>query len=251
MQVTRMLSVKLATDEVQAKKDQHYEVSRTLASYDEEKSAWLLDFRHRRKPVKDLEKVLRTAIDSQAEMREVACEERESLVNGAIEVVRLDTGEVIETRAADDDGDEDERQPNLFAGTVSPAPPAPALRCTVVNEDGEWFAINAEQADAADIEIAAQGFALIVIDGVSRRGTKIVRGKACETCGIVGDDHHPDCASIRAEDDSPDDGATVIAKMDGKLDDAPLVPKGDASKPLVATKPKRTRKANGAMEGAS
>jgi hypothetical protein len=59
-------------------------------------------------------------------MRDVECEVRDSLVNGQIEVVRLDTFEVVDTYmpgASVDDDEPDPNQPALpFAAARGPGP---------------------------------------------------------------------------------------------------------------------------------
>lgn len=262
---SRELLCTLTDDEVQVRKDRHYEVSRTIAVLGEEKSAWLSAFRAKLKPHKDEEAELRDQIDKRGELREVECEWRDGLVNGVTECVRLDTGEVIDTHS--DDPEDDAPQERLpFAGKGKSAP---ELRCTAIDADGVPYLITAEQADAADRQIADQGHAMVAVDrdGPHVRVEKIVRGRACEFCGQA-DGHHrqPECDDARAEadaegsplrevsgdgsdpepeDDDPNDTSDLAMRLaESPLpSDEPLVPNDPSTKPP----PKRTRKgANGA-----
>lgn len=251
----RELLCVLTEDEIQTRKDRHYEVSRTIAVLGEEKSAWLSAFRAKLKPHKDEEGELRTQIDNRGEMRNVECEWRDSLVNGVQELVRLDTLEVVDTLSDDPEDDAPEGQPSLFAGK---RPPLPDQRCTGITADGEAFAITVLQADAAEMTIAVDPgeppAALLEIDGRNVHIVKVLRGKACEVCGIVAPHHRPECAEMKAdgEDEAPDsydrnDAAAVAAKIaeGGKPDDEPLTRERPASRKVT---PKRTAKANGATK---
>lgn len=224
----RELLCTLTDDEVQTRKDAHYEVSRTIAVLGEEKSAWLSDFRAKLKPHKDREAELRDQIDKRGELREVKCEWRDGLVAGVSECVRLDTGEVIDT-ASDDPEDEAPQERLPF----TKAKPAPELRCTAIDVDGVAYAITAEQADSAEMTMSVDPgeppMATLKIDGANRRIVRILRGKACDVCGIVSPHHRPECDAMKAEDAAPDsydrnDTAQVAAKIaeGGKPDDEPL-----------------------------
>lgn len=259
MREMKELLVRLSEEEIQRRKDEHYEVSRALATLQEEKSNWLSNFRVRCKPHKDREKDLRTTIDNRGELRQVECEYRPGLVNGTTDIIRLDTLELVETISEDPEDDAPVNQPGLpFA-----APRAPALRCTGVDADGECFQITAEQADAADREIRENGVARVetgdATTGAYRALVKVLRGKACETCGIVAPHHRPECASLKAEeaqldaevtlplteeeatDDGPDDGEAILAKLEA------VEPQSDSPRAraeaqgLVPTKPKRRK----------
>lgn len=163
--------------------------------------------------------------------------------------IRLDTNDVLE-------GDS-EKQPALPFGRP---PVLPELRCTAVDDDGVAYSISAEQADALDRE-KGDGTVRAMIDGAHRTVTAILRGKACDVCGIVAPHHRPECAEMRREDaearaefdrdaddydGEPDNGAAAIEALGGEVSDAPLVPPGDDSKPprkSVQVKPKRKAKA--------
>jgi hypothetical protein len=115
--------------------------------------------------------------------------------------------------------------------------------------------------------------ALATINGVTMTIVKVLRSKACGFCGAADGNHRPECADMRAEDESDlpavtttvadrmvidaegntfvefsdydrNDTAAVAARIaeGGKLDDQPLVPKS------VKVTPKR--KSNGAAEQA-
>jgi len=250
----RELACVLTEGEIQARKDQHYEVSRTLAVFDEEKKAWLSDFRVRCKPHKEREKELRTQIDTKTELRKVECEWRDSLVNGGdSELVRLDTGEVIDTLSENPEDDAPEGQERL---PFSAAKPAPELRCTAVDVDGVAYAITAEQADSADLTMSVDDgnppLATLKIDGVNRRIMKVLRGTACDHCGIVPPFHRPECEGMQADDAAPDsydrnDTAAVAAKISegAKPNDAPLTRGVE-----TATAKPRRKNANGTGKAA-
>jgi hypothetical protein len=89
----------------------------------------------------------------------------------------------------------------------------------------------------------------MIIDGVERAIVRAMRGRACDLCGSADGNHRPECKAMQAED--ANDTAAVAARIDEvtAASDAPLVPPGEDSKPLVAVKPKRTsKKANGKAE---
>lgn len=209
MKTTRMLSVTLTEAELTERRDKLAKADQEKLAILAEKRSALAGFRARLKPIDESIDMISREIVTRSQVREVECEERPGLVNGVIEVVRLDTGEVVETIHPD----EDARQASLFE---SPRPTLPELRCTAVDEDGDCFAITAEQADAAEREIAERGKARLEIRGEDGWGVvfavRIVRGRACDTCGIVAPHHRPECPGTKAEDaedgdDGPEDHA--------------------------------------------
>lgn len=144
------------------------------------------------------------------ELREIECEERPGLVNGVngIEVWRLDTNELIDswTEDPEDDAPDGDKQPGLpFA-----APEVPRLLCTAIDADGECHEISAEQADAGELEINDSGIARLTIGERTVVAVRIARGKPCETCGVVGGDHRPECADLKKAD------AVIDGEGDGK-----------------------------------
>lgn len=270
--MTRMLECQLTEDEIRERDHRASELQQeSLKTIDEKKSEvkrYNATLKHFAQQIKSLTEASTTG----KELREVEIQWRPSMVNGQDdELFRVDTGEAIE------DGDEsvDERQ----AALPFPRPEPPVLRCSVVADDGQMFPITAEQADALEFQIAESNGAFRVTldgsDGTTHMITavKVVRGKACDTCGIVAPDHRPECEGMRAEDgavfestqtvdgkvnqvsismlesddyDRNDTGA-VAAKISevAPPDDKPLAPK--AEQPLKQVKPRRSRK-NGASE---
>jgi hypothetical protein len=98
---------------------------------------------------------LSDSIRTSTELREVECIERPGLVNGAIEVVRCDTGEIVETITADE-AEHDHAQPGL------PFPlERPGKACSVCSmADGSHHPDCAElKADAAEDDFDANDFA--------------------------------------------------------------------------------------------
>ncbi len=257
LKTTRMLVCKLTADEKSEREAKASELDQEKRKLEAEKK---VEMKARGAEIKHLDKQIATLTEAATkgeESREVECEERESLVNGsnAVEVVRLDTLEVIERIASDPEQEPDPRQPGLpFA-----APPLPSLPCTAIDEDGVAYGITAEQADSFDVgktEMPSMTAMLMLVEGTQRYIVKVVRGRACETCGIVAG-HRPECAGMKAEDEheqaidpfegyDPNDTAAVAARIDEVPgpSDAPLAPK---SQELVATKPKRSKK-NGKAE---
>jgi hypothetical protein len=81
---------------------------------------------------------------------------------------------------------------------------------------------------------------------------RVLRSRACEFCSAADGNHRPECKGMKADaEDDANDTAAVAARIDEvtAASDAPLVPPGEDSKPLVAVKPKRTsKKANGKAE---
>lgn len=144
------------------------------------------------------------------ELREVECEERPGLVNGVngTEVWRLDTNEIVDSWTDDPEDDAPEgdgKQPGL----PFDRPEVPRLLCTAIDADGECHAISAEQADAGELEINDTGTARLTIGERTVVAVRIARGKPCETCGLVGGDHRPECADLKKAD-------AVIDGEDGK-----------------------------------
>jgi len=251
---TMELPVKLTEDEMRAIIAQHSAESSAIDKINAEKSLKLAEFRRLKKPHELKKAELQTIKDTGVEIREVVCEHRESLVNGALvtEVWRTDTNELVETRGAEDDGDPeddapDSRQPALpFA-----APALPVQLCTAVDEDGVAYAIGAELADslqrALDEAPAAARIARADIDGASRGIVAIRRGKGCDVCSIVGG-HRPECAQMRKDLEAREEfdasfEANDTAAIAQSLDEPAAVAAEEQK--LVPTKPKRTRKSNG------
>lgn len=151
--------------------------------------------------VKSIDKVA-AAINQKCETREIPCEERRDLETGEIVLFRLDRTppEEVSRRPFGEDEKEDDTQPSLFGGKnkrkKNPPPPAPMIKCNAINEDGEIFVITAEQADAGDREIADTGHAKL--KGTSGKIVKILRGRACDDCGIV-NGHRPECDEMKRE----------------------------------------------------
>lgn len=229
---SKKITVKLTADEMKQIVDAHSDVCSKLTKLEEEKSDALAGFRHRKKPLADERDRLQEIKDTGTEQREVQVFERPGLVNGTIEIVRVDTGEVVETESEDPE-DEDPRQPGLFEG-VAPPPRAPTLTVEGVDKDGEIWTLTAEQADRVRAGLA-EGMQVVAVD-IDGETVGIVRLSACSTCSMVDGNHHPDCARIQAEDaedEGPDDGARVIQLTEGRLPDGPLVPDGEEHRPLV------------------
>lgn len=143
--------------------------------------------------VKSIDKVA-AAINQKCETREIQCEERRDLETGEIVLFRLDRTppEEVSRRPFAEDEKADSPQASLFDRKRSKKapPPAPTIKCNAINEDGEIFVITAEQADAGDREIADTGHAKL--KGTNGKIVKILRGRACDQCGIV-NDHRPEC----------------------------------------------------------
>jgi len=169
-----------------------------------------------KKIVESMDK-LAAAINQKCETRTIECEERRDLETGELVVFRLDRDPPEEIPGSRKPYGQDEKadspQASLFDGKRQrKAPPVvPTLRCNGVNEDGEIFVISAEQADVADREIRENGKALLEVDGARREVVRVIRGKACETCGIVGN-HRPECADMKREEA----GKVMVLDVDGK-----------------------------------
>lgn len=250
MKELRKLPVMLTETEMTERRDRLAAREQELIAVEAEKKETMGEFRERMKPIKADLASLSLAIVKRSEDREVDCEWRDSLVNGQLELVRLDTLEVIE-RETSDEAAADAAQPSLFGGA---RPTAPTLVCSALNDDGEAWSITAEQADAAERAIAESGSARVEVDGDTHTVTRVARGKACGTCGIVGGHHRPECAELQAdggnepEDDGdpggydPNDAAAVAAK----IAEGPTPPDGPVrgySAADATAKPKRSKKA--------
>lgn len=194
---TETLLVRFSDSEITARKEDHYAVLRTI---DEIKAK----HRDELKPHKSRAKALVDAIELGGELRDVECEWCESLVNGGgRELVRLDTGEVVDTSSDDPEDDAPASQPSLFD---APRPAVPVLRCSGVDADGEAHPITAEQADAADREIAATGRAVVFVGANSDKRVevvKVLRARACGTCGAADGHHRPECKAMQRDEQGP------------------------------------------------
>jgi hypothetical protein len=254
LKTTRMLLCKLTADEKSEREAKASELDQEKRKLEAEKKA---EMKARGAEIKHLDKQIAALTESATkgeEQREVECEERESLVNGSntIEVVRLDTLEVIETIDSDPEPMPDSKQPGLpFA-----SPPVPSLPCTAIDADGVPYGITAEQVDAFErekVETPSLTAVFLFIDGIERAIVRVLRSRACEFCSAADGNHRPECKGMKAdaEDDANDTAAVAarIAEVEGP-NDLPLVPPGDDAKPLVQVKPKRTSKKNGKAEGA-
>lgn len=255
MKDLRDLFVKFTEDELQLVVDEHSDVCSQLSDIEARAKAASAAFRAEAKPLKERRAELEEMKSNGGVKRPVECEWRDSLVNGQIECVRLDTGEVVDTQA--EAPAEESPQGSLFS---QPRPDAPRLLCTALNDDGECWAITAEQADAAEREITESGSARVQVDGDTHTVTKVLRGRACDTCGIVAPHHRPECASMRAEDEGdacrlvehgfvdpepdsydPNDTAQVAQRI-AEVEPPPDGPVRGGDQKLVPTKPKRSRK---------
>ena len=99
-QFARMLAVKLSEKELLARGAELAETDREILKLKEEKRATSAEYRVRLKPLEQLSDSLSKTIHvTKTEDRSVRCEERANFKQGKVEVVRLDTKEVIETRA--------------------------------------------------------------------------------------------------------------------------------------------------------
>ncbi len=246
--------------EIEARKGDHYAVLRAIDEIKERHKGEL-------RPHKQRVKSLVEAIEEGGEKRQVECSWRDSLVEGGPrELVRDDTGEVVESSRGESSDPEidDERQPGLF-GSVSAAPLVPILGAHIVDREGECHAVNAEKLDDLERLFAIANGAEFDVrfgDGPTIHALKLVRGRACGTCGIVGH-HRPECPGMMAEDavealgitdvtleESDDydrnDTAAVARKIaEGpKPDDRPLT-RGVES---ATAKPKRGKKSGDASE---
>ncbi len=254
IKTTRKLICTLTDDEANERASKASELDQEKRRIDADRKSTASVFREQLKHLDKQIAELTEQATTKQELREVECEERESLVNGCevVEVWRTDTNELIET-LDNDPLEVDERQPGLpFA-----APDMPVLRCTAIEETGNCFDITAEQADAAERELAGgAAYAQITINDPQGAGVgiiaavKILRGRACDTCGIVGT-HRPECADMKAEAEDYDrnDTAAVAAKIAEvpPPSDKPLASAADAT---VKVKPKRKGKAVADASGA-
>jgi hypothetical protein len=153
---------------------------------------------------------LSDSIRTSTEMREVECIERPGLVNGAIEVVRCDTGEVLETINADE-AEYDHAQPGLPFAKLQ----RPGKACDVCSH-----ADGSHHPDCASLK-----------------------------ADIAEDDFDADDFADDSVDPGPDyETARAIADGAPAPNDQPL-PLRDGGKPLVPTKPKRARKASSVEAG--
>jgi hypothetical protein len=138
---TRKLPVKLTPDEIERVVREHSDTCSTLVLLDVEKKAAAKVFTMKMKPHKEHRDMLQAIKDTGVEMREVDCEIRESPVNGQMEAVRLDTGEVVDTWTPGASVDADEPDPNQPALPFA-APAVPVLRCTA----STWTACSTRSA---------------------------------------------------------------------------------------------------------
>lgn len=232
IKTTRKLLCKLTEDEIDERGRKAADLDQEKRKVDAERKATAATFReqikHLDKQIADLTEQATTG----EELREVECEERESLVSGGgLEIVRLDTLEVVDTIPDDPEDDAPSDQPRL---PFSAARPAPELRCTAIDADGVPYLITAEQADAADRQIAEQGHAMVAVDrdGPHVRVEKIVRGRACEFCSAADQNHRPECESLKADADDRNETSDLALRLaeSPMPSDAPLVPPGAAHK---------------------
>lgn len=217
LRVVKELPVPLTDAELAALGQQLAAKKTEKDTVEAEKRAANSGFNEQLKKIAEASDKLAAAINRRCETRAVDCEERRDLDTGELVLFRLDGPDPVEVSrkpyGEDERAAKDNKQPSLFDGKRQrkTPPPAPTLRCNAVNEDGEIFVISAEQADAADREIRESGKALLDVDGVRREVIKVVRGKACETCGIVGT-HRPECAQMKREEA----GKVLVLDVDGK-----------------------------------
>jgi hypothetical protein len=157
---------------------------------------------------KELDKVA-LALNTGTEMREIPCEERRDLESGEIVTYRMDrnlpNGEEIPGSRKPFGQTEtgDEKQPGLFDTSKRArraTPPVPKVVCNAIDEDGEIHVIGAELADVISHELQNSKSVSARVDAGERNIVKVVRGKACGTCGIVGGDHRPECDGMKLEE---------------------------------------------------
>lgn len=198
---TRPLLCKLTEDEMKAVVAAHSDASSAVAKIDLRKKDALASFRHEKKPFVDECARLQKLKDTGHEERRVECEIRPGLVNGVngTEVWRLDTNELVESWT-DDPEDEAPEVDGKQPGLPFERPEVPRLLCTAIDADGECHEISAEQADAGELEIKDAGTARLTIGERTVVAVRIARGKPCETCGVVGGDHRPECADLKKAD---------------------------------------------------
>lgn len=203
VRITQKLVCKLTKDEIDERGRKASELDQERRHLADDKKAKVKVFNAQLKGLDTQIAELTEAATKGEELRDVECEERESLVNGSnvVEIWRLDTEEIVETIAEDpeDDAPDSERRQGALPFAAK-APPV--IRCSAVNEDGECFPITAEQADALDRAIAECGRGNVEIDGRPVQAVKVLRGKACDTCGIV-NGHRPECAAMKREEAGP------------------------------------------------
>lgn len=219
VRITQKLVCKLTKDEIDERGRKASELDQERRHLADEKKAKVKVFNAQLKGLDTQIAELTEAATKGEELRDVECEERPSLVEGSnvVEIWRLDTNELLETIAEDpeDDAPESERRQGALPFA---APKVPELRCTGINADGECFSLTAEQADAASREIELTKSAVVFVNGGDNRQTivktivKVLRGKACGTCGIVAPHHRPECKAIEREMR----GKVLVVTVDGE-----------------------------------
>jgi hypothetical protein len=142
MKETRKLPVTLTEAELTERRDALAARDQERVKIEIEKKAASRGFRERLKPVVEDITRISSEIISRTEVRDVECEVRDSLVNGQVEVVRLDTFEVIDTYMPGASVDDDEPDPNQPVLPFAAPAGSPSLRCTAIDVDGVVYAIT-------------------------------------------------------------------------------------------------------------
>lgn len=248
--VTRELPVPLTDHELSALGQQLAARKAERDSVEAAKRAENAKFNEQLKNISKATDRLAAAINQGCEMRATPCEERRDLDTGELVVFRLDRDppEEVSRRPYGQDEKQDSPQASLFDGKREKKGPrsAPVVRCSAVDGDGECWPITAEQADVFD-RTEQKPVTLQCANGGLVNAVKVLRGKACETCGIVAPDHRPECPEIKAADaadpDSYDrnDTSAVAAKID-EIEPPPDGPVRGVESATTKVKPKRGKR---------
>jgi hypothetical protein len=120
MKTTRKLPVQLTDDELQQRSQALVGNIKQTDALKEEKKTATSEFKARIGACNDVTKRLTEIISSGKEERDVECEMTKDYKGGTVTVVRLDTGEVVETRPMT----ADERQESMWTQKGEPRAPA-------------------------------------------------------------------------------------------------------------------------------
>lgn len=121
----RTLPVDLTEKEISFRAQRLAEVTQKLDDLDEKRRSQNQAIYREAKDLNAERRALTKVVTTKREVREVACEQRKDFDRNCIEVVRLDTGEVVDThpmKAADRQAE----IPGIDSGTVKEAAPAAA-----------------------------------------------------------------------------------------------------------------------------
>lgn len=132
--------------------------------------------------VKAKSQKLEAPVTTMQEDREVECRVRYALTAGTYDLIRLDTGEIAETVTMSRDE-----------------------KAKVKQLEHQVIAAHTKRVnDEAKAKVAADAKARVDAGQGTLADVALATSRACESCGIVGGNHRPECKAIAAEDADED-----------------------------------------------